>query len=186
MSSNRALPDYELDDVRVVTGTPQLRAMFHPLRSTLLELLLERAATVAELAAATKRPPSTIAYHVNVLGDAGLLTVVRTRRVRGVIERSYGRTARIFYVGQVADQVVTTTNTLADAAMESAPAHEQDRMRAVHRHARIPHSRAAEFWEAVMELAQDFSASRRRGDTTYAFVAALYPAEFPSLPEPTA
>ena len=58
-------------------------------------------------------------------------------------------------------------------------------MRSLHRHARIPQDRVGEFWEAVMELAHDFSASARHGDGSYAFVAALYPADYPTLPERT-
>ena len=73
--------------------------MSDSLRGTLLELVLERAATVGELAAAVGRPKSSVAHHVGVLVDAGLLKVVRTRRVRAIDERFYGRTARIFYVG---------------------------------------------------------------------------------------
>jgi hypothetical protein len=184
MSSNRALPDYELDDIHVVTGRTQVRAMFHPLRGLLLDLLLERAATVAEMATAAGRPPSTVAYHVGVLVDAGLFKVVSTRKVRGVVERSYGRAARIFYVGRVDPGVaMPTSNPLQRAAVEATPALAEDRVRSLHRHARIPHDRAGEFWEAVMELAHDFSASPRQGDTSYAFIAALYPADYPTLPE---
>src|SRR5215208_2082825 len=102
MSINAEIPDYELAERLVVTAPAQLRAMADPLRATILDLLLERAATVAELAAAVGRPKSTVAHHVNVLVDAGLLHVVRTRRVRAIDERFYGRTARLFAVGDVA------------------------------------------------------------------------------------
>jgi DNA-binding transcriptional ArsR family regulator len=44
-----------------VTATQQLRALANPLRATLLELPLERAATVTELAQAVGRPKSTVA-----------------------------------------------------------------------------------------------------------------------------
>ncbi|MGZ4763306.1 MAG: helix-turn-helix domain-containing protein, partial [Ilumatobacteraceae bacterium] len=77
MSSSDSFPDYELEDLRIVTATPELKAMFHPLRGTLLGLVLERAATVNELAVAVDRPPSSVAHHVNVLVDSGLLKVVR-------------------------------------------------------------------------------------------------------------
>lgn len=63
--------------------------------------LRERAATVSELAAALGRPKSTVAHHVSALADAELLKVVRTRRVRAIDERYYGRTARVFRVGTV-------------------------------------------------------------------------------------
>src|SRR5438874_13267132 len=101
MSTDPAIPDYELADRLVVSAPAQLRAIADPLRGTILDLLLERAATVAELAAAVSRPKSTVAHHVNVLVDAALVRVVRTRRVRAIEERFYGRTARLFQVGVV-------------------------------------------------------------------------------------
>src|SRR5258705_9893027 len=101
MSSNTNVPDYELADTVEVSTPAQLRAIADLLRSTILDLVLERAATVAELAAAVGRPKSTVAHHVNVLVAAGMLRVVRTRRVRAIDERYYGRTARLFRVGAV-------------------------------------------------------------------------------------
>src|ERR671918_1222667 len=125
MSINTTIPDYELADQLVITAPAQLRALADPLRDTILDLLLERAATVAELAAAVQRPKSTVAHHVNVLVEAGMLRVVRTRRVRAIDERFYGRTARIFYVGRIApDQVTVVPNYLPTAAAESAAAYQ--------------------------------------------------------------
>ncbi|MEO6126174.1 MAG: winged helix-turn-helix domain-containing protein [Ilumatobacteraceae bacterium] len=186
MSSNHPLPDYKLEELRVVTSRKELTAMFHPLRSVMLDLVLERAATVKELAVAVKRPPSTVAYHVGVLRDAGLLQVVRTRKVRSIDERFYGRAARIFSVGQIqSEHLGTISNALVEAASESGPAHQADDLRAILRHARIAHERAAEFWEAVLDLVRQFSSLPRAGDTTYAFVAGLYPSDHPSLPPAT-
>nr|MBA3232356.1 helix-turn-helix transcriptional regulator [Propionibacteriales bacterium] len=99
MPVNEQIPDYDLDEMVVVTGPAQLRALADPLRTTLLELLLERAATVTEMARAVDRPKSTVAYHVSLLVDTGLLRVVRTRRVRAIEERYYGRVARTLYIG---------------------------------------------------------------------------------------
>src|SRR3954467_2767943 len=97
MSINTPVPDYDLADTIELTTAEQVRAISDPLRTTILGLLHERAATVTELAAAVKRPKSTVAHHVNVLADAGLLKVVRTRRVRAIEERFYGRAARVFF-----------------------------------------------------------------------------------------
>lgn len=185
MSSNDRVPDYDLEDLRVVSSPAGLRAMAHPVRDTILDLLLERAATVGELAAAIGRPASTVAHHVGVLADAGMLKVVRTRRVRAIDERFYGRTARIFYVGAIQpEQARMLTNLLSVAAAESGAAHEADDLRAVHRHTRIPRERAAEFWARVVQLANEFAQLPRSGDTVYGFVAGLYPTQFPTLPEP--
>jgi DNA-binding transcriptional ArsR family regulator len=184
MSSNDRVPDYDLDDLRVVSSPRELRAMADPLRSTLLELVLERAATVGELAAAVGRPKSTVAHHVGVLVDADMLKVVRTRRVRAIEERFYGRTARIFYVGVIRpEQARILSNHLSVAAAESGPAYEADDLRAIIRHARIPRERAADFWERVFQLAHEFMRLPRAGETVYGFVAGLYPAEYPTLPE---
>src|SRR3954465_7831788 len=126
MSVNEQIPDYDLDDMVVVTAPHQLRALADPLRATLLELLLERAATVTEMAQAVQRPKSTVAYHVHQLTDAGLLRVVRTRRVRAIEERYYGRVARTIYIGALNRpedrEVVASVNGIAEAAAESAPA----------------------------------------------------------------
>lgn len=188
MSINTRAPDYDLADDVEVSTTARLRAMADPLRSTLLDLLLERAATVTELAAAVGRPKSTVAHHVAVLVDAGLLRVVRTRRVRAIDERYYGRTARLFRVG-VINKVdgrpsIAFANDLSVAAVEAAPAHAADELRTVLRHARIPRERAEQFWEQVLSLAQEFSRLPRSGGTVHGFAAGLYETQHPTLPEP--
>ena len=183
MSNDTRIPDYDLEDLRIVSSPQELRAMAEPLRNTILDLLLERAATVSELAAAVNRPKSTVAHHVSVLADAGMLKVVRTRRVRAIDERFYGRTARIFYVGAVGpEQARILTNYLSVAAAESGPAAQADDLRAIVRHARIPRERAAEFWERVFQLTHEFTRLPRSGKTVYGFVAGLYPTEYPTLP----
>jgi DNA-binding transcriptional ArsR family regulator len=188
MSIDPPIPDYELADRIVVTAPEQLRALADPLRATILDLLLERAATVAELAAAVQRPKSTVAHHVNVLVEAGMLRVVRTRRVRAIDERYYGRTARVFYVGVLdrpgEDPTTVHANALSVAAAESVPAHEADDLRSILRHARIPAERAAEFWERVVALSHEFAQLPRSGDTAYGFGAGLYPTDYPTLPDP--
>jgi DNA-binding transcriptional ArsR family regulator len=187
MSINPQIPDYELADRIVVTAPAQLRALADPLRAVILDLLLERAATVAELAAAVQRPKSTVAHHVNVLVEAGMLRVVRTRRVRAIDERYYGRTARVFYVGVVnrpgEDPTTVHANALSVAAAESVPAHEADELRSILRHARIPAERAAEFWQGVDAVVREFSRLPRSGDTVYGFAAGLYPTDYPTLPD---
>ena len=126
----------------------------------------------------------SVAYHVGLPADAGMLKVVRTRRVRAIDERYYGRTARVFYVGAIRpEQATILANYLDAAALESVGAHQADDLRAIMRHARIPRERAAEFWERVLKLAQEFTQVPRSGQTVYGFVAGLYPTEYPTLPE---
>ena len=187
MSSNGQVPDYDLPDTVEVSSPTQLRAIAHPLRSTILDLVLERAATITELATAVGRPQGTVNYHVNVLVDAGMLRIVRTRRVRAIEERYYGRSGRTMNIGVVRRPGDTATpvciNELSVAAAESVPAHEADTLYTTMRHARIPRESAAEFWRRVEALIRDFSRLPRSGGTVYAFVAGLYPTDHPSLPE---
>ena len=190
MSTNRAIPDYELSERFELATTAQLRAFANEARGTILDLLLERAATVTELAGAMGRPKGTIAHHVAVLVDAGMLRVVRTRRVRAIQERYYGRTARLFVVGVVTKPgdrpLPVHANSLAVAAAESVPAHEADELSSVLRHARIPRERAREFWERVLAINQEFVQEPRSGDVVYGFAAGIYPTHHPTLPEPAA
>jgi DNA-binding transcriptional ArsR family regulator len=187
MPVNQRIPDYDLDDLLVVTAPEQLRALADPLHRTLLELVLERAATVTELSRAVDRPKSTVAYHVNVLVDAGLLRVVRTRRVRAIDERYYGRVARTLYIGVLSrdedKQVVASINGLADAAAEAAAAHAADELRCLLVHARIPIEEVRSFWAEVQEVARRFAQIPRAGDQAYGFVAGLYPTDAPTLPD---
>jgi DNA-binding transcriptional ArsR family regulator len=190
MSINPPVPDYDLDDTIELTTAEQVRAISDPLRTTILGLLHERAATVTELAGAVKRPKSTVAHHVNVLATAGLLRVVRTRRVRAIDERYYGRTARMFYVGlgRRADGVPLPPdfNDFEVAAKESVAAYDAGQLRAFIRHARIAHEQAAEFWERIEQVIHDFDRLPRSGDTAYGFAVGLYPMlDYPTLPPPT-
>ena len=179
------LPDYPLEDRRVVVAPHELKAMAHPLRSAILDLVLERAATVTELAVALQRPKSTIAHHVAVLVAADMLKVVRTHRVRAIEERFYGRTARLFFVGEVDPADVDPppwAHPLRDALRESDDAYRTDSMWANTRHARISRSQASAFWSRIEDIVSEFSQLARHGDEVFGLTVALYPTDFPTLP----
>jgi DNA-binding transcriptional ArsR family regulator len=180
--------DYELDDRMELTTIAQVRAIADPLREAVLDLLLERAATITELATALGRPKGTVAYHVKLLTEAGITTVVRTRRVRAVTESYYGRTARLHFVGELKalDEAGRPIggNYLVTAARESERAHLDDELSAILRYARIPRVQLREFRRRMLDLADEFSRLPRGGEQSYGFVAALYPTEHPHLPDP--
>jgi DNA-binding transcriptional ArsR family regulator len=179
-------PDYELADRIALTEPAQVKAISHPLRTTILGLLHERAATVNELAVALARPKSTVAHHVKVLVDARLLQVVRTRRVRAIEERFYGRTARMFYVGVErsadGDELPRDFNDFEVAARESAGAFLHGKLWGFIRHARITEAQASEFWERMAALVAEYDQLPRSGDTTYGFAVGVYPTDHPTLP----
>jgi DNA-binding transcriptional ArsR family regulator len=179
-------PDYELAD-RIALSQPfQVKALSHPLRTTILSLLHERAATVTELAIALERPKSTVAHHVKVLREAGLVRVVRTRRVRAIEERFYGRTARMFYVTVErrtdGERLPRDFNDFEVAARESDAAYRDGKLWGFIRHARLSEAQVSAFWEQMAELVSDFDQLPRSGDTMYGFAVGVYPTDHPTLP----
>ena len=179
-------PDYELADRMALTRPAQVKAIGHPLRTTILQLLHERAATVSELAAAVERPKSTVAHHVDVLTRNGLLQVVRTRKVRAIEERFYGRTARMFHVAAepspAGEAMPGDFNDLEVAARESATAFEQGKLWGFIRHARISEDQASQFWDHMAELVDEFDRMPRSGEAMYGFAIGIYPTDHPTLP----
>jgi DNA-binding transcriptional ArsR family regulator len=186
VAGNPPPPGYELADRIALTVPAQVKAIGHPLRTTILGLLHERAASVTELAAAVERPKSTVAHHVKVLVEAGLVRVVRTRRVRAIEERLYGRTARMFYVGVErspdGSEMPRDFNDFEVAAGESAAAYQAGKLWGFIRHARITEEQAGEFWERMAELVAEFDRLPRSGETMYGFAVGVYPTGQPTLP----
>lgn len=182
------VPDYDLENQLVLTTPAQVRALGNPLRNTILGLLHERAASVTELSTAVDRPRSTVAHHVKVLVEAGLVRVVRTRRVRAIDEAFYGRTARIFYVsldgpeGSSGDPCLDF-NDFEVAARESQPAYTHGQLWGFIRHARINEQQKEEFWHRMMALVEEFDALPRGGDLVHGFGIGIYPiSNYPQLP----
>jgi DNA-binding transcriptional ArsR family regulator len=186
MDGNPTPPDYDLADRIALTSPSQVKALSHALRTTILGLLHERAATVTELAIAVERPKSTVAHHIKVLTEAGLVQVVRTRRVRAIEERFYGRTARMFYVsveqGPDGEDMPRDFNDFEMAARESAAAYGDGKLWGFIRHARISEAQASEFWERMAELVAEFDKLPRSGETVYGFAVGVYPTDHPTLP----
>ena len=185
MPAEQRPPDYELADRMALTEPSQVKALSYPLRNAILSLLHERAATVQELAIALGRPKSTVAHHVKVLREAGLLQVVRTRRIRAIDERYYGRTARMFYVTVDSGRGAPPPRDFNDfevAARESVAAYRDGKLWGFIRHARITEAQASEFWERMAELVDEFDRLLRSGDTMYGFAIGVYPTDHPTLP----
>lgn len=179
------VPDYELEPSVTADSPQRLKAIAEPVRSLILDLVLERAATVTELATALGRPKSSVAYHVDVLVEAGLLRVVRTRKVRAVEERFYGRTGRTIIVGNSPTPEQSVRQDFLGAARAEAVVVEPTDMRSTLRHARIAPEDADAFFDRVAALADEFTKHPRSGTTVFGFVAAVYRTDHPTLPEPS-
>jgi DNA-binding transcriptional ArsR family regulator len=112
--------DYEAEDTMIVAEPAQLRAMADPFRVQLIQLLRYRARSTQEIAEELSMPKGTVGHHLKVLESAGLIRVVRTRKVRAMTEKFYGRTARLFLyqTEDPADGRAISAVTLRQAASE--------------------------------------------------------------------
>ena len=165
--------DYALADVVQADTPARLKALGDPLRMLIMDLVLEQAMSVTELAERVERPRGTVAHHIDLLVDAGLLQVVRTRKVRAVEERFYGRVARTVMFPDEAHTgdlpfFADARSLFAEDVPEDTPG--IFTMRAV----RIPEDRAAEFAARLNDLALEFSRTPRSGQHEYAMLLGLF------------
>ncbi|MEA2357015.1 MAG: hypothetical protein QOI62_275 [Solirubrobacteraceae bacterium] len=70
--------------------TDLLKALGHPLRVRILELIVERGeASPLEAARALEQPLGTVSHHARVLRDLGCIELTRTEPRRGAVEHYY-------------------------------------------------------------------------------------------------
>lgn len=178
--------DYELAEALDVDTPERLKALGDPLRSHICDIVLERAMSVTELAERVGRPRGSVAYHVDVLVDAGLLQVTHTRQVRAIEERFYGRTARTFLLPDTpGDQPLVRdmiTEYDADRARRLADAHRAESgdesvgpVFTTYRRVRIPAERAAEYGRRLHALLLELVDEPRSGDVEFGCFVSLFP-----------
>lgn len=185
MADHKA-PDYDLESTLSVEEPAQFKALFEETRLAIVDLLLERAATIKELAETLNKPKGTIGHHVSALEDAGLIRVVRTKMVRAIEAKYYGRTARTYLIAEKAESGIDLApdHFLQSAANEFARVEDPSvGIMSTLRYARIPDDRADEWVKRLGDLAQEFTAERRGGETTFGLLLAIYPTERPHLPD---
>ena len=146
---NLLVPDYEADDILVVSETEQLRALADDVRLQIVAILRERAATTTELAEQVGLAKGTVAHHLKVLEGAGLVKVVRTRRVRALTESFYGRVARLY--------VLKSSDDKPQARVRLSPAD------------------AESFQRRLERLLRDFRSAESADGEEYELVATIYP-----------
>jgi DNA-binding transcriptional ArsR family regulator len=170
-------PDYDADDILVVSETEQLRALADDLRMKIAASLRERAASTSELARELGLPKGTVGHHLKVLERAGLVRVVRTSKVRALTEKYYGRVARLFVIKST-DALpeggsAIAAATLRQAAEEIAPTREVPLALSL-LHVRLTEADARRFERRLEKLADDFRARETTDGRRYALVTGLY------------
>lgn len=174
-------PDYDLDESRDASGAEQHRAFGHLTRHRILGLLLDRAMTVTQLAAALGVLKGSASFHVRVLEQAGLVRVVRTRQVRGVTERYYGRTARRYELdppaGRSGDEGLLLRTVAAELERAAALGFEGGEEMTTVTRARLAPARAAEFRDRLAALVEEFRLVPDSAEPAYTLAVSLFRAE---------
>ena len=169
--------DYEAEDSLLVSEPPQLRAIADPFRTQLIQLLRDRARSTQELSTELNVPKGTVGHHLKVLESAGLIRVVRTRKVRAVTEKFYGRTARLFLyqTEDPADGRAISAITLRQAASEVERAGFASGFGLVR--ARLSPKDVARFDRRAKKLMEDFRAADSPGGSPSSLTLGIWKPE---------
>lgn len=165
--------DYELDDEVRADTSMRMKALGDPLRLTILDLVLERAMTVTELSERLRRPKGSVAYHVKVLVEAGLLQVVRTQKVRAIDERYYGRVGRTIVFEHESGEIPFLQDMVSEIDLERSD--DETTGGFTYRHARIPRERAQEYIDRLYQVTLEFIDEPRDGDVEYGMYIGVFP-----------
>lgn len=184
MTDQMNYPDYTLDESLDLTTPEQLKALGDSTRQKILAFLGQQSATTKQLAEALGQPKGTIGHHLKVLQEAGLIRVVRTRLVRAITEKYYGRVARVYRTSTSMSSVGQPGNTLAQemvglglrqALEEMASSMDpDDPSMSLVVHARIPATEARHFVKRLEALAEEFSQRMVPGEKVYGLAASVY------------
>lgn len=90
--AHQPLDELTIDDLET------LKVLADPLRMDIMHAILRQPGTVKEIADQVDREPGKLYYHINLLEKHGLIHVVDTRIVSGIIEKQYRAVARSIHV----------------------------------------------------------------------------------------
>lgn len=101
-------------DYQTITDVETIKVFADERRLAILAAL-RQPLTVKELADRLQTPQSQLYYHVNLLEKHGLIQVVATQIVSGIIEKQYQATARLFRIRNpmLMGDVITPDETFA-------------------------------------------------------------------------
>lgn len=103
----------DIDDPRLV------KALAHPIRMKILNILDQKTATPKELAEHLGLPLENVSYHVRTLKDFGFIKLEKTRQVRGAVEHHYKMAARPVIGAKLWEQIPRVVQeALVDAHLD--------------------------------------------------------------------
>ncbi|RKE16860.1 transcriptional regulator [Streptomyces sp. TLI_171] len=147
------MPTDDLPETFHVTTDEQLRAVSNLTRHRIMAVLRFEPATITQIAARVGLAKGSSSYHVRLLERAGLVKVVRTRKVRGVTERYYAMAVRSITLPDPGRGGPDVLMRHAVADLEASPVDgRQVRMA----HLRLTDEQVAELGERLHALADEY------------------------------
>ena len=94
-----------MEPSRTLERPEHIKALAHPLRQQILELMIEAPITTKQVADRLGEKPTKLYHHVETLEQAGLIKLVKTKRKRGTVEKYYEAVAERFVMKRQAVEV---------------------------------------------------------------------------------
>jgi len=180
-----------LPEVYIVRELKQIKALSDPLRQAIIGAMSKEPRTTKQVAVSLGQPVTKLYRHVEILEQAGLVTLVRTAPKRGTTEKYYQSIARSFFVAgdslspdelseielifsrtfqEILDELRARIRTVGDVCDES----EQKGFLASGS-VRIPRGKLTEFQARLQSVMEEFGAPRSSEEPDYKFVLAIVP-----------
>ncbi len=163
----------------LILRTPaHFKALGHPVRHRIVNLLRQRPATLGQLAPAMGLAKGTISFHLRVLREAGLVQLSGTRQVRGGTEQYFALVSAGFRLPGEAG-----AGFLVQAAMaEMLPAGDSEAGHTVLRHLWLSEQQARTLAARLEEFSARQPAEDPASGAAYGLLLSLYRADIPRLP----
>jgi len=188
----------------IIQDRETLKVLADPLRSQILEVLIEAPQTIKQVAGKLGLAVSKLYYHFSLLEKHGLISVAETRLVSNLVEKSYQAVANSFELAPgllttatdegkavVNETLVSTLETTRDDILRSLQARyfqleqgapEQPRRLIITRlTGRILESKVSEFQARLDALIKDFAEAECPPGTPETFPYALTVAFYPNF-----
>jgi DNA-binding transcriptional ArsR family regulator len=194
-----------LEEEFIIRDLETLKVVADSLRMQILDLLREKPLTVKQLAADLDITPTKLYYHINLMEKHGLIRVVDTRLVSGILEKRYQAAARFYRFDH---HLLMPTSNTGEAGLDMMLSTVMDDVKAdikksiredvieIERDenadrpnprnllisrivSRLNHEQAVEFYERLDELVKEFAELRIKPENAreqvYTMLVALYP-----------
>lgn len=200
--------EYEPERELIINDLDTLKAIADPLRVQILHTFLQGPRTVKQIAASLGMTPTKLYYHINQLEEHGIIRVISTRVVSGIIEKQYHSVAYSFQpapslfspgssdrnegLSMVAATVLDYTKNeiyrSIDAGLIDKVSSDETQQRTfllAQDLALLSTGHARELLGRIQELMSEYTCKMDEGEESrvYGITIAMYPTEMTSLPQ---